>query len=113
MRYSRNTKIFRGGVDAAPFASVFFLLVMFLMLFYAHIFFPGVPIKLGEHEGAPEMTARSVKVLASRRIEFLGELYTFRQFRAELQRLLQDGSLPKRLLIDRESQADPFLARAV
>ena len=113
MRYSRNTKIFRGGVDAAPFAGVFFLMVMIVMLFYSHVFFPGVPIQLQDQESAPEMTSRSVKVLASRRIEFLGNLYTFREFREELQTQIQKGTLPKRLLIDREAQADAVLATAV
>jgi biopolymer transport protein ExbD len=113
MRYSRNTKIFRGGVDAAPFAGVFFLVLMFVMLFYSQIFFPGVPIKLSEIEGAPEMVSRSVKVLASRKIEFQGELYSYRQFRGELAIQLQKGTLPKRMLIEREPLTDPILADAV
>jgi biopolymer transport protein ExbD len=113
MRYSRNTKIFRGGVGAAPFAGVFFLMMMFAMLFYSHVFFPGVPIKLADREAPPEMIPRSVKVLASRQILFLGSLYSYREFRAEIQTQLQKGTLPKRLLIEHEPQTDPVLASAV
>jgi len=32
MKFPRNARIFRGQLDAAPFAIVFFLLVLFLML---------------------------------------------------------------------------------
>ena len=32
MKFPRNARIFRGQLDAAPFASVFFLLVIFVML---------------------------------------------------------------------------------
>ena len=48
MRFARNTKIFRGQLDAAPFAGVFFLLVIFLLLNTAMVFTPGVPIQLPE-----------------------------------------------------------------
>ena len=75
MRYARNIKIFRGGVDAAPFASLFFLVVLFAMLFYSHVFFPGIPIKLADQEAPPEMQSRTVKVYTSGAIQFLGSSY--------------------------------------
>jgi len=46
MRFARNTKIFRGQLDVAPFAGVFFLMVIFLLLNTAMVFTPGVPIQL-------------------------------------------------------------------
>jgi len=48
MRFPRNTKIFRGQLDAAPFAGVFFLLLIFLLLSSSLVFTPGVPIQLPE-----------------------------------------------------------------
>ena len=45
MKFPRSAKIFRGQLDAAPFAGVFFLLVMFLLL-ASLIHTPGVKIKL-------------------------------------------------------------------
>lgn len=46
MRFSHNAKIFRGQLDAAPFASVFFILLIFLLLQSALVFTPGVSIQL-------------------------------------------------------------------
>jgi biopolymer transport protein ExbD len=109
MRYSRNIKVFRGGVDAAPFASLFFLVVLFTMLFYSHVFFPGVPIKLIDEEGPPEMRARSAKIRASGSIEFLGTSYDLSGLKAELQSRGQKGTLPRRVLIETEPQAHAAL----
>jgi biopolymer transport protein ExbD len=100
VRYQRNVKIFRGGVDAAPFAGLFFVVVLFMMLFYSHVFFPGVPIKLDAVEIPPEMTARSVKILNSGRIEFLGDSYDLTGLKQELQRRSQKGTLPRRVLLE-------------
>lgn len=41
MRFPRNARIFRGQLDAAPFAAVFFLLVIFVML-SSLVYTPGV-----------------------------------------------------------------------
>ncbi len=106
MRYTRNVKIFRGGVDAAPFASLFFLLVLFTLLFYSHVFFPGVPIQLADQEEPPEMETRSVKVGASGTIHFLGSSYNLAEFKRELQSRAQRGTLPRRLLITAELGAN-------
>src|SRR6266478_6566951 len=45
MRFARNARIFRGQLDAAPFAAVFFLLVIFLML-GSLLYTPGVRLEL-------------------------------------------------------------------
>lgn len=45
MKFPRNARIFRGQLDAAPFAMVFFLLLIFLML-SALVYTPGVLLKL-------------------------------------------------------------------
>jgi biopolymer transport protein ExbD len=45
MKFPRNARIFRGQLDAAPFVSVFFLLVIFVML-GKRLYEPGIPIKL-------------------------------------------------------------------
>lgn len=45
MKFPRNARIFRGQLDAAPFAAVFFLLVIFAVLCTV-IYTPGVHIKL-------------------------------------------------------------------
>ncbi len=113
MRYSRNIKIFRGGVDAAPFASLFFLVLLFTLLFYSHVFFPGVPIQLGNIEEPPEMITRAAKVHASGTIEFLGKSYDLAEFKAELQSRSQKGTLPKRVLFETEPQTSAKLATQI
>src|SRR5947209_1558118 len=45
MKFPRNAKIFRGHLDAAPFAGVFFVLLMFLLL-TSLVYTPGVHIRL-------------------------------------------------------------------
>lgn len=47
MRFPRHAKIFRGQMDAAPLAGVFFLLVIFLLL-ASLLYTPGVPIQLSK-----------------------------------------------------------------
>lgn len=106
MRYSRNIKIFRGGVDAAPFASLFFLLLLFVILFYSHVFFPGVPIKLADEEPPPEIESRTVKVSSSGTIHFLGSSYDFADFKSELQSRSQKGTLPHRVVFETDPSAN-------
>jgi biopolymer transport protein ExbD len=45
MRFHRNAKVFRGQLDAAPFATVFFLLLVFVVL-GALVHTPGTPLRL-------------------------------------------------------------------
>jgi biopolymer transport protein ExbD len=56
MRFPRHTKVFRGQLDAAPYAGVFFLLALFLLLSSSIIFTPGVPIDLPEAADVPGFT---------------------------------------------------------
>jgi len=45
MKFPRSARIFRGHLDVAPFASVFFLLVIFVLL-GSLIYTPGVRVEL-------------------------------------------------------------------
>ena len=59
MRFARNAKIFRGQIDAAPAAGVFFLLVIFVLLQSSLVVPPGVRIQLpaaGEMAGPTTAT---------------------------------------------------------
>ncbi len=51
MKFPRNAKIFRGQLDAAPLAGVFFLLCIFLLLSSSLVFTPGVHIRLPSVQG--------------------------------------------------------------
>ncbi len=47
MKFPRNARIFRGQMDATPFAGVFFCLLIFLLL-ASLVYTPGVRISLAE-----------------------------------------------------------------
>lgn len=47
MKFPRNAKIFRGHLDATPFAGVFFCLLIFVLL-GSLVYTPGVQISLPE-----------------------------------------------------------------
>ena len=51
MKFPRNAKIFRGQLDVAPFASVFFLLTIFMVFSSLLVSSPGVQIELPELAG--------------------------------------------------------------
>lgn len=65
MRYPRNAKIFRGQLDAAPFAGVFFCLLLFVLLASNLVFTPGVKIDLAQADDLPGVTNPSVVVAVS------------------------------------------------
>jgi biopolymer transport protein ExbD len=113
MRYPRNVKIFRGGVDAAPFAGLFFATVLFMVLFYSHVFFPGVPVGLGVEEDRAELSERMVRVLRDGTVRFLGEAYETGDLKEEIRGRVQRGELPKRVVLEAEAGADEKLVRAV
>lgn len=53
MKFARNNKIFRGQLDAAPFASVLFVFMILLLLHPTLVFLPGVPVNLPETVDLP------------------------------------------------------------
>jgi biopolymer transport protein ExbD len=61
MKFPRNARIFRGQLDAAPFAAVFFLLVIFLML-GSLMYTPGVKIELPMADELPGTDKQTVSV---------------------------------------------------
>ena len=50
MKFPRNARIFRGQLDAAPFAAVFFLLVIFMML-GSLVYTPGARLRVAASPG--------------------------------------------------------------
>jgi biopolymer transport protein ExbD len=61
MKFPRNARIFRGQLDAAPFAAVFFLLVIFLML-GSMMYTPGVRLELPVADNLPGTDKPTVSV---------------------------------------------------
>jgi biopolymer transport protein ExbD len=61
MKFPRNARIFRGQLDVAPFAIVFLLLVLFMMLSRL-IYTPGVRLQLPVANDLPGSDAPAVSV---------------------------------------------------
>ena len=88
MKFPRNARLVRGRQDAAPYASVFFLLVLFVML-GSLVYTPGVrvPLDLPVAENLPGLDQPTVAVA----VDANGQLY----FENEL---IADPDLKKRLI---------------
>jgi biopolymer transport protein ExbD len=62
MRFAHNTRVFRGQLEVAPFASVFFLLLIFVVLQSAFVFTPGIPIRLPVASDLPGVSGPTLSV---------------------------------------------------
>ena len=72
MKFPRNARIFKGQLDAAPFVTVLFLLVLFLML-GTRVYTPGVRLELpGTDKPLPGTDSPTVAVA----IDASGQLYS-------------------------------------
>lgn len=85
MRLSRNTRIFRGQLDFTPFASVFFLLVIFMML-GGLVYTPGVRIQLPVADDLPgtDQPTVNVAVDASGRLYYQNQIIEADQLQSRL-----------------------------
>ena len=88
MKFPRNAKIFRGQLDAAPLAGVFFLLCIFLLLNSSLVFTPGVRLDLPAVHGAPLPGVANPSVMVA--LDVAGLLYYENQ-------LVQERELRARL----------------
>jgi biopolymer transport protein ExbD len=81
MRLPRNAKVFRGQLDAAPFAGVSFLILMFLVLHSKLVFTPSIRVDLPQVPvDLPGTTSPTVVVAIDR----AGQIYFESQAVADL-----------------------------
>ncbi len=108
MRFPRNTKIFRGQLDAAPYAGVLFLLVIFLILNSKFIFVPGVPIHLPEAAALPgtERPTVAVVVDAKGRFYFDNQLADDAQLEARLRSAVSQVQEPLTLVVQADEDVE-------
>ena len=71
MKFPRNTKLFRGQLDGAPFASVLFVFLILLLVQSSLVFTPGVAVRLPETIDLPGTTKPKVVVT----VDETGQLY--------------------------------------
>ncbi|MBM3870886.1 MAG: biopolymer transporter ExbD [Verrucomicrobia bacterium] len=86
MRFPRHARIFKGQLDAAPFAGVFFLALIFITFSSHLVFTPGVRVDLPEADGLPGTVNPTVSVVVAPS----GQLYFENQ-------LLNEDELKSRL----------------
>ena len=100
MKFPRNARIFRGQLDAAPLALVFFLLVIFLML-GSLVYTPGVRLQLPLSEGLPGMDRPSVAVAidANGRVYYQNQEVERDYLREQLKEAAAKSSEPLTLVI--------------
>jgi biopolymer transport protein ExbD len=97
MKFPRNAKIFRGQLDVAPFAGVFFLLIMFLLV-ASLVYTPGVRLELPV--ASSEMAGVGGPIVAVA-MSGNGQLYFENQ-------IIQEDELKKRLIAAVQKSPQPL-----
>ena len=105
MKFSRNTRLLRSQSDAAPFAAVFFLLVMFLMV-AALLPTPGIPLQLPVVSSGPgkdlpgtDKPSVAMAVDATGRYYFANQLVSEAQLKSDLSDAAKKSPEPLTLVI--------------
>lgn len=108
MRYPRHAKIFRGQLDVAPLAGVFFLLIIFMVL-SSLVYTPGVALQLGPG-GSPVMAAgeRLVRIDAEGRFLIGKKIYKEEDLIEQLRQTLPSSPAAALLI----AEADPLAPRS-
>jgi biopolymer transport protein ExbD len=85
MKFTRNARILRGQLDAAPFAIVFFLLVIFVMLGTV-VYRPGINIRLPIANNLPGTDKPTVTVAmdSNKRLFFANRTISEAELRVQL-----------------------------
>jgi biopolymer transport protein ExbD len=121
MRLPRNAKIFRGQLDAAPFAGVSFLLVLFVVLQSKLVFTPSIRVDLPEVPVDVPGTASPTVIVA---IDKNGQIYyqsqavtDFEELRQRLRTAVRNanGALALEVQADKSATweiTDPLLSLA-
>jgi len=112
MKFPRNAKLLRSPFDVAPFAAVFFLMVMFLLL-AAFLPAPGISLHMPQFDvsglatdlpGTDKPTV-SVAIDSSNRLFFADQLVTETQLKTNLAHAVAASRTPLTLVI----QADELV----
>jgi len=96
MKFARKVRVFRGQLDAAPFVSVLFLLVLFLLLNTSLVFVPGVRL---ETDSEVKPRGLVVRYREGRRVEVGAETMAESAFEARLRQWASSNALPARLIV--------------
>jgi biopolymer transport protein ExbD len=106
MRFPRHARIFRGQLDAAPFAGVFFLMLLFLLLHSSFVFIPGVPIQLPQTVDLPGTVNPTVVVAIDRagQLYFHNQVISIEDLRGKMQSAVANASDPLTLVLQADQE---------
>jgi biopolymer transport protein ExbD len=105
MKFPRNTRLLRSPFDIAPFAAVFFLLVIFVML---AVFLPvaGIPLQLPISDGSPgkelpgtDRPSVAVAIDSGGRFYFENQIVGEAQLKSSLSNAVKNSRSPLTLVI--------------
>ncbi|HWX21593.1 MAG TPA: biopolymer transporter ExbD [Candidatus Binatia bacterium] len=101
MKFPRNARIFRGHLDAAPFATVFFLLVMFVGL-GSLVYTPGVRLQLPTADNLPGTDQPTVAVAldANGRLYFENQAIEPKALQERLSQAVKQSPEPLTLIVE-------------
>jgi biopolymer transport protein ExbD len=114
MKFPRNARIFRGQLDAAPFAAVFFLLVIFALL-TSLVYTPGVYINLPTAPAADVAGVDGPKVAVAvdkhGRYYYKNQVVSEAALKKELEAEVKKSSQPLTLVLmaDKETTGSVFV----
>ena len=112
MKFPRNSRLLRSPFDLAPFAAVFFLLVIFLML-GGLVPISGLPLQLPVADSLPgtDKPTVTVAVDASGRFYFANQIVTEDKLKSALNTAAQKSRAPLTLVIqaDKAVTYDQFI----
>ncbi len=105
MKFTRNARIFKGQMDAAPVATVFFLLVIFMLL-ASLVYTPGVPIHLPVADGleGTEKPTVAVAVDAKGKLYFQNQPIEENALRNQLRMAAKNSAEPLALVIQADKE---------
>lgn len=107
MKFPRTAKIFHGPIDAAPFAGVLFLLLLFVFL-GTLVYTPGVTIQLPVATDLPGMDQRTIAVAVdqSGQLFFDHQLTSESLLQARLAAAVKESPEPLTLLVQADQSVN-------
>jgi biopolymer transport protein ExbD len=107
VKFPRNARIFRGQLDVAPFAIVFLLLVLFMML-SSLIYTPGVRLQLPVANDLPGTDAPTVSVAVDKdgRLYFQNQSIPENDLKSRLRNFKTNSAEPLVVLVHADEKVD-------
>jgi len=105
MKFPRNARIFRSQLEVAPFAAVFFLLVIFLLL-ASLLYTPGVRLQLPVADNLPGTDKPTVAVALDKngRLYFENQVIEEEDLKGRLRQAAKRSTEPLTLIVQMDKE---------